>query len=338
MQHPNVKTQVSLIPTILLLVAVIALVAVGVVLLSNGGEERGEPVIATVGSYAITEEALHFRMAQVDIYYPGSGVPEVALAQLVQGYLSAELLKREGAELDHDALLAEAQRIDRQTRDPERLAQIKAVYGENRDAFLRTGILPDFAQSRLFAYFRKEARYSSEAKTTADAFLAKAQRNPEGYGELAEGMGASPRRFHVDPEEGMTPITETDGGVDDGGAPGMIDASPKSPEEQRLRADMQRSATEQDLAAARSLLERLAPLTEGQVYRNTLETPDSYQTARLISREGDGAIVEMAGFLKPDFGQWFWGEARAIPIQIEDPALRNSFRNKVSWAGDLNFK
>ncbi len=68
--------------------------------------------IAQVGDTVITSRDISYRKRVSEIYYPGSGKDHVALAQLVKGYLSEEVLKSLGYKVTDDILKKEAERIE----------------------------------------------------------------------------------------------------------------------------------------------------------------------------------------------------------------------------------
>lgn len=287
---------------------------------------------AKVGGYLVTTDQLALRQAHANVYYPGSGTPEVALAQLVQGYLAAELMKTQGVTLDRETWLAEEKRIDQQTRDPATLAKVKYVYGDDHESYLYVGILPDFAQSRLYRLYRSSPAMAEEARKTASEFLDKAEREPARFAALAKEYGIETRRLKADPRRGMQPVVA----AKDEQRP---QAPAQSQQEAALRAQMSAESGERDREAARTLVERLAGLEPGKVYPNTLEAPESFETVRLVSREPNGSVVvEMAGFVKPDFGAWFWKEAGRIPVKIYSSALREQLVKEVGWARQLNLQ
>lgn len=290
-------------------------------------------MVGRVGGYEITREQLALRQAHANVYYPGSGTPEVALAQLVQGYLAAELMQQQGVTLDRATWLAEEERIDKQTRDPAMLEKIKFVYAQDHENYLYVGILPDFAQSRIFKLFRSSSSFAEEARMQAAAFLDEAERDPKSFAKLAEKRGLAVRRLRADPKTGLGPER-----AERAHEAGIRDAAPKSEQEMALRAEFEARAGARDVEAAQSLLLRLEPLAEGQVYANTLEAPESFEAVRLVKRDAGGAVVEMVSFAKPDFGRWFWAEAAKIPVTVFDPQLREQFIREVSWAKQLNFQ
>lgn len=323
------KVQIVLIA----LVVAAGLAGAGVLGLRAFEASKTAGLVARIGAYEVTQEQLALRQAHANVYYPGSGTPEVALAQLVQGYLAAELMKQQGVALDRATWLAEEERIDKQTRDPATLEKIKFVYAQDHESYLYVGILPDFAQSRIFKLFRSSSSFAEEARVQASAFLDEAERQPVQFAALAAKRGLAVRRLRVDAKTGMRPEK-----AEAEHEPAMRDASPKSQQEMALRAEFEARAGERDLEAARSLLARLEALTDGQVYGNTLEAPESFEAVRLVRRAGEGAaVVEMVSFVKPDFGRWFWAEAAKIPITVYDAALREQFVREVSWAKQLKF-
>jgi hypothetical protein len=307
----------------------LALLAGAAFLVRSGVVARlGETYVAEVGGFKITTEQLKLRQEHANVYYPESGTPEVALAQLIQGYLAAELMKQHGVALDRTTWLAEEERIERQTRDPATLAKIKYVYTNRHDDYLYVGILPDFAQSRLYKLFRSSPSFAEESKQRANQFLDKVELQPERFAVEAEQAGIAVRRLWVDPAKGMQPAESESKET-------LPQVVATSAQESQLRAELEARAGEQNVEAARQLLARLEALAPGTVYRNTLETPDSFETVRLVYRKGDGAVVEMAAFAKPDFGRWFWSEASKIPVRIYDRTLQENLLQKVGWATQL---
>lgn len=294
-------------------VAAIGVVATCALLVAcaKRAEPRAEPSVAQVGDRAITADMLARRGRQIDIYYPGQSRPDSALAQLIQGYLAVELLRREGIDLDRRAWIAERDRIERDTRDRDRLEQIKAIYADDEEAYLRVGILPDFARSRLLRHHRATARFGEPARAAAAALLDEVAANPATFAARAEVRGAAVTHLIVDPSAGLRPV----------GA----DAAP--PDDAAIAGDR---------AAAARLIALLVDLPPGHVHPRTLETPDSFDAVRLVRRHLDGSIeVELAAFARPDFDAWFWTQAHDVPVAIYDDALRATFLAQVGWSRKL---
>ena len=100
-----------------------------------------------------------------------------------------------------------------------------------------------------------------------------------------------------------------------------------------IRADR---ASDPSRRAAR-LIELLADREEGEVHPRTLETPSSFEVARLVERRAGGAIeVELASFDKPTLHDWFWEAARRVPVSIHDATLRAALFREIAWARELD--
>jgi hypothetical protein len=276
---------------------------------SDHGDEDPQ-LVGRVGAHDITEAMIAARRRHIDQYYPGSGSRVAALAQLVQGYLAVEVLEARGVTLDRATWEAERDRIERDTRAPERLAQLRAVYGDDEASYLYVGVLPDFARARAHRHFGASEDRVSTARARASAFVDATTADPDAFAEAARAAGIEPLQVVADRERGIDSI-------------------------QTPASDRGRPSSD-DRAQATVLIELLADLEPGQVHPRTLETPNSFQAARLLRRRADGAIeVELVAFELPSFHDWFWQEAQAIPIAIFDRALRESLRSEVAWAGEL---
>jgi hypothetical protein len=317
--------------TLLGLVILSGIMAAAFFLTIRLGSEQ-KTLVAKVGDYEITAEHLLLRQQHTDLYYPGSGKPEVALAQLIQGYLAAMLMKQENAELDQATWIAEKERIDRQTRDPEALARLKAVYGNDEYSFLYVGILPDFAQSRLYKLYRSNPKFAEETRLATSAFLDEAEASPSDFMTIAERHGARTRQVKLDATKGFSPVEPDETAT----ASRMRDLSPKSEQEMQIRAELEAQADSREVQAAAILHASLADVPEGGVYRNTLQGPEAYEGVRLVKRlDTNTAILEIATFVKPDFGTWFWSEASKTPVHIADESLKQRFIETVSWSKNL---
>lgn len=285
-------------------------------------------VLAHVGAYEIPRRHLELRAAHAEVYYPGTGKPEVALAQLIQGYLAAEILRAHGIMLDRAACLAEVARIERETRDAATWLKVKMVYGKDQESLLRVGILPDFAQSRLYRFYRAAPEFTRVARERASTFIDAVEKTPARFADEAARRGAAVQRVVLDARRGILPVTQTAGVV--------ANASDSA---SSFGAALATSWQSYDADAAKALLDRLRDMALGRVYPNTLETPEAFVAVRLIQRIGSNqAEVELATFAKPEFGSWFWGEAKKIPISVRDPILKASFQKTISWSRELRFK
>lgn len=103
-----------------------------------------------VGDVSIHEEDINLRAKVSAVYYPQSEKKYIALAQLIKGYLSLQVLKSLGYQVNHSKLEEEAKRIDKDTKAPGILNKIKDIYGRDRNNYLKTFVAVVYAERVLY--------------------------------------------------------------------------------------------------------------------------------------------------------------------------------------------
>lgn len=106
--------------------------------------------VCVVGDINISEKDVEFRAKVSEVYYPQSGKQYIALAQLIKGYLSLQVLKSLGYEVNQSTLEEEARRIDKNTKAPVFLKKIKDIYGRDRNNYLKTFVTVVYAERILY--------------------------------------------------------------------------------------------------------------------------------------------------------------------------------------------
>lgn len=158
----------------------LSLIAVGIFWLSSlglfGCKASPSLPLIQVGEFKLSQADLNLRKRQVALFYPNQKkkndqeIP--ALAQLIKGYLAASILHQVSRPIDKIALENEGARIQKNSRDPEKLKALQTIFtaaqkaghkGQKKskevspiisnDKYLTVGLLPDFAQSRLHHFF-----------------------------------------------------------------------------------------------------------------------------------------------------------------------------------------
>ncbi len=169
--------------------------------------------VAQVGEIAISDKDLSLRSQVSEVYYPGSGKRYVALAQLLQGYLSLQILESLGQKADPSTLEAEAKRIEKDTKAPEALKRIQAVYVGDPKAYLLTFVRVVYAERVLYQeVFPHSPEIQGERHQKAEAFLQEVLRSPSSLGPPrpkkrpgARAAGGLPGERHSTPyREGET--------------------------------------------------------------------------------------------------------------------------------------
>lgn len=262
--------------------------------------------VARVGDIPVKEKDLQLRAEVSEIYYPQSGERHVALAQLVNGYLSVIALESLGYEVTSAILEEEAKRIQEKTKAPDVLKRIKDVYGWDHGSYRRTFVRVVYAERMLYEVFLSSKEIHREEHQKAEDFLAAVRARPGDFGAIAQGRGLKTFRLRLSLSKGIM-----------------------------LYGRQNEEARRGDVQQAQRILESLSTRKKGGLSREVLEWPEGYQVARFLRQEGEDCIVESAVLPKKDFTKWFWDRASMIPVRIPDDVLRNELLHKVSWAKNL---
>jgi hypothetical protein len=268
--------------------------------------------VCTVGDIPISERDLSQRSMVSEIYYPESRGRYVALAQLIRGYLSGQILKSLGLKVDEAALEKEARRIDLSTRDPDKLKKIKDIYGDERSAYLKTFVSVVYYQRILYSeVFLKSEEIQKDSRNRAEFFFKEAKDSPASFSRIAEKRGLKAVKFVLSEEEGIYPY-----GVE---------------REERLKE-------KQGIGKDHWLIKAVSKLKPGDVLPEIKEWQEGYQIIRFVDREGDDFVIESVSIPKKNYSEWFWEQASKIPVKIYDKSLKDQLLKEVSWANNLDLK
>jgi len=264
--------------------------------------------ICAIGSTAISERDISLRAQVSEIYYPGSGKNYVGLAQLIKGDLSLEILKSLGYKIDDILLDGEAKRIDDNTKAPEVLKKIKDVYGQDREAYLRTFVKIVYAERVLYSdIFLKSKEIHKEQYLKAGNFLKSVLSSPKSFKKVAKKIGLETATLKLSLKKGIMPYGDK-----------------RMKEEPGAGIDQ-----------AKRLIDSVSKIKKGEVYPALIEWSEGYQVIRLLKKEGEEFIIESASIPKRNYDEWYWGQAPKIPVKINDEALKQELLKEVSWARKL---
>jgi hypothetical protein len=108
------------------------------------------PVVAKAGRFEIHQKDIDYKEKVIHYYYPNHE-PGNALPQLVNSYTNAQILENNGYRIDEKLLEAEEERIDKNTKDPISLKEIKAIFGSDVASYRRVYILPTLADRLVYS-------------------------------------------------------------------------------------------------------------------------------------------------------------------------------------------
>jgi len=252
-----------------------------------------------VGDIGINNKDLSLRKRVSEVYYPDSGKDYVALAQLINGYLSEEVLKSLGHKVDNEILEAEAKRIDENTNAPETLKKIKNVYGSNRRAYIKTFIRIIYAERALYnEVFLRSKDIHKEQYLDAERLNKKTILSPNSFQNISKDMGLKIRRLKISVKEGIMPYE---------------------------RSGLKHAHTAVGIERAERLINTISMISQGDVYPDIIEWPEGYQVIRFIKKEKEYYIIDSVSIPKREYDEWFWEKATKIPVRIYDSKLKEEF-------------
>jgi hypothetical protein len=210
-------------------------------------------------------------------------------------------------------LAEEAERVQAESRAPETLEKIRAVFGEDEEAYRRLVLGPILVNQLLHARFSLGHDIQAEPLARAKEALAEALENPETLPELAEGFGAEYRQLEV--VEGRLRQAEAEGG---------------EAAEEDLPAELSQYGVElpdYDKAFVEQVLQGLGV---GEVHPLVVEDRNSFMVVRLLSMEGEDARLEALVFAKLAFEPWFQTQSQRISLEVYDRDLKEALVREVA--------
>ncbi|MFZ3065307.1 MAG: hypothetical protein WA277_08510 [Nitrospirota bacterium] len=268
--------------------------------------------VCEVGDINITDKDISLRKKVSEVYYPNSGKDYVALSQLINGYLSEEILKSLGHKVDDAILKSEAKRIDENTKAPEILKKIKDIYGRNRDAYIKTFVRIVYAERALYnEIFLKSKEIHKNEYQNAENIIKEGIASKKPLREIAKEKGLRVVKLKVFQKGGIAPFGE----------------------EARNKPN-----TGIGLEQAGRLIDAVSTIKEGEVYPEIIEWLEGYQVIKYIRKEKDIYIIDSVSIPKRSYDDWFWERAVKIPVKIYDEKQKGELLKEVSWTKNLKLQ
>jgi len=280
------------------------LVLVMLALCSCGAQPQ---VVARVGETAITAEDVAYRQAVVAVRSGEEFPAHLALLQIIQEALLAEVGRTYGVVVTGEMLAEEAARVEATSRDPETLARVRAVFGDDEAAYRRLVLHPILVNQLLRARFSLGHDVQAEPLARAQEVLATALAGSSSLPALAEEFGGEYRQLEV-----------IGGRIHDGDAGGEV-LPPELAQYDVEWPDYDREFVEQVVAG----------LAAGELHPRVVEDRYSFMVVRLLGREGEDALLESVVVAKLAFDPWFQAQSQGVPLTIDDPALKEALLAEV---------
>ena len=242
--------------------------------------------VQEVGSYPIYKSDVEYRTRVANIFYPNTSA-KVAQDQLARAFTYAEILKNNGQSFDPPVLLKEEARIEQSTRDPEKLKQIKAVFGKDHDAYLKDFILPTYVERVIyFDFFVHNQNIHRASQQVAADFLAAATEHPENFLALVEKQKLKSARLWVSNEQGiqLERLAGTRGAADQPTRE-IIDQSKHSAKQTAIEAKLKADANSAESLEVKKWIDELIK-----------PTPTGHMVARIIEQQTHWLVLKNLGY------------------------------------------
>ncbi len=271
-----------------------------------------DPVVASVGAYTITKKDLDYKVALNKVDLP-EAKPEHALPLLIKAFTAAQVLQNQGWPITPEVLEKEAKRIDDRTLDPNRLSQIKALFGKDRKSYLKVFILPTYAERVIYyEFFAFNPGIHQASKSAAREFIVEVKKKPAEFAELAKKKGRKVVGFTVTRAEGLKPDLP---GLPTAGQGAVPPPSSNVPVD--LKAKMDKNASKQESADGKRWIEEVVSvLKPGEVFGKVMEFQESWMVSRYLKATGeDSHRFEGVLFPKLIFDEWYKREKEKVKVK-----------------------
>ncbi len=292
--------------------------------------------IVRVGRFEIREFDAQNRAAILRAQGIQNSSADIGLLQLVQAYQTAAVLEANGHLVTDDRLAAESRRIDSETRSPEVLNQIKAVFGQDHDNYLRTLVLPTYVERTIFVdFFPNAASIHGPQLERFKVWHKQILANPKSLAVIAQGIKAY-YRLELSEESGFVwsdlnaaPAKRSQSQRADS-ANKIIDQSPGS----EARAKVERAFNEQGemlrKQEANKWIQNVAKkLKPGQIFEQVIDEEGSFTILKFLGTSKNVYQFEALREQKTDYGHWVESEKKKISVVWLDPAWQRRFEALV---------
>lgn len=273
------------------------------------------PVVARVGSYAITKRDVEYRNKVIAL-----DTPEIkgdyGLKQLIKHFTYAQVLADQGWKVTDEILQKESDRIDAHTLLPEKLAELKGIFGFDKESYLRLFVLPTYVERVIFyEFFAMNPGVHSTSKRAPRELLNDVLRRPADFEALAKRMGHEVGHFTVSEKDGIkTEMQE----VPDLLAKRALAAGPSTTVPTDITEHLKKG-TNDDAAGENSrwVKEVAGTLKPGEVFPKIMEFQERWLIVRYLGPARPEVYrFEGVTFPKANFDEWFERQKKKVKVVI----------------------
>jgi hypothetical protein len=276
-----------------------------------GAPQASKKVVARVGSYTLTESDLAYRKL-VNKVEGFEGDKDYALKQLVDAYTYAQILANQGWKITDETLKEESKRIDRNTQAPKKLAEVKQIFDEDPEAYLRVYVLPTYSERVIYyEFFTMNPAIHDVSKRAPRAFVNDVVKRPQEFSKVAERRKLAVNRFTVSKRSGIRAESNPD-------ADNLAHRVPLPNKRVLAEEPEAEKPTEQMMEEGKRWVDEIVrSLKPGQVFPKVIESQESWLIARYVGPIADDLYqFEGVSFPKASYEQWLEKEKKRVKVRL----------------------
>lgn len=263
------------------------------VLAAAGCQKNKEEGVVEVNDRQADLKILVLRTQQVQLLRPDYDQAQ-AVAGIIEGWVADAVLQSRGKALGRDELAKERTRLEASKDIAKLYREVARIYGDNSQAFLDVGLLPDMSLRRAVDLYNSEGAGTEGKEKLAAAFLRQAQEAPAEFAAMATAAKAELTEVVID----------ADGHVSTTAGEPVALFSPNP---------------QVEVQSARKVLDLAGTSKPGSVLGVVLRTADGHLLVKRLDDLNGKLRLQAVLMRNPSFGEWLKAESDKL---AEDGKLR----------------
>lgn len=231
----------------------------------------------------------------------------MGLYQLIKSAYSLEILQRNGVIFSRDQILQEQERMFKNSKNPQLLEQVRQIFGDNEEAYLRAFVLPNLADHFIYYdFFLNDPSVHKESLAKARHFLETAQKaDKRDFLRTASENNLQPKTLKLSLKKGL-----------------QWGDSEKQKKPEALPKEYTQFVPDQTQEALVWYERVVKLLNPGGIFPEPLSLDDNWVVVRYAKKEQDDEYhLEVVFFQKAEFNSWIQKEKEKIKIEVKDASL-----------------
>jgi hypothetical protein len=245
------------------------------------------PLLFSVGQTPIRQSDLEYRIRIERVYRREAPAPQAAAVMLINDALEREVARRARALPTSEEVAKLVEFVDRTTKAPEKLQEVKAVFGADKASYRRLFIEPGLVNRKLRKHQSLSPSLHSAERRRIEEVFAKVRSGGE-IEDVARAANVDFERVWIETKPAELP---------DALRP-YVGGSIENP-----------------------VVPLLGQLRQGETYPGIVEDEHGYRVVRMLEKTDSRFHIEAATVQKQPFESWFSAEVRNVRITSHDPVL-----------------